>query len=131
MGKRRTVRLHPVRARILSCERGRPVVVGEHVRVEKRRMRSGELVERVARSLVDVKRDQLNPGARDRGVILLRRTGAGRDGPDTVCDQVGGSSDSHAAHGEPGEVHVLAVTERTGRCSRLREERVELAPAWR
>jgi hypothetical protein len=54
---------------------------------------------------------QLDPGAADGGVVLLRGARVAGDPLDAVADQADCGGGAAAADGEPGQVNVLAVPE--------------------
>src|SRR5580700_11369913 len=57
---------------------------------------------------------QFDPGAADGGVVLLRGACVAGDALDAVADQADGCSRAATADGQPGQVHVLAVSEPLG-----------------
>src|SRR5690242_2069318 len=61
--------------------------------------------------MLGVVADELDPGAADRGVVLLRCAVVTGDALDAVADNVSRRGGAVAADGEPGYVDVLAVPE--------------------
>ena len=86
----------------------------EQALVQERGIASGEGVEVGAvRVGLDVVGDDLDPGAGDRVVVLLRGPLVRGDVPDPGADPVGGFRHAVAPNREEGQVDVLTVPELT------------------
>src|SRR5262249_60430746 len=68
---------------------------------------------------------RLTPGAGEGRVVLRRRAGVAGGALYPVADEPDGGRDAVAAHGQPREVDVLAMTETLGACHYLAEHRAE------
>src|SRR6266849_10996173 len=123
------VRLDPAGSGLRTGQGDRTVVAGEQALAEQRRAAAGERGEVLAAALRRVVADELDPGPADRRVVLLRRPRIPGGPLNAVADQADRRSHAEPSHGEPGQVHVLAMAEAAGCRHHLGHQVVELTVA--